>query len=101
MPSTPPVRFEDTVRAVESQVSSRLGEEVAILELDRGVYYGLNPSGALLWDALQKPVAVSALHASMIAAYEVDSATARDDLLKLLEQMRSAGLIEVCGEHAG
>ena len=100
MPNAHSLQFEDIVRATESQVSSRLGEEVAILELDRGVYYGLNPSGALLWDALQKPVAVSALHASMIAEYDVDNVTAREDLLKLLEQLRAAGLIEICEERA-
>lgn len=101
MPNAHSIQFEDTVRAADSQVSSRLGDEVAILELDRGVYYGLNRSGALLWDALQRPVAVSALHASMTAEYEVDEVTARVDLLKLLEQLRAAGLIEVCGERAG
>jgi Coenzyme PQQ synthesis protein D (PqqD) len=100
MPSAHSIQFEDTVRAADSQVSSRLGDEVAILELDRGVYFGLNPSGAHLWDALQKPVAVSALHASMIAEYEVDDATARNDLLKMLEQLRAAGLIEICEAHA-
>jgi len=89
------------VRAADSQVSSRLGDEVAILELDRGVYYGLNRSGASLWDALQKPIAVSALHASMIAEYEVDNATAREDLLRLLEHLRAAGLIEICDARAG
>jgi len=101
MPSVNSIRFEDTVRATEAQVSSRLGEEVAILELDQGVYYGLNPGGALLWDSLQNPVAVSALHASMIAEYDVDDATAREDLLKMLEQLRAAGLIEICDARAG
>lgn len=101
MPNAHSIQFEDTVRAADSQVSSRLGDEVAILELDRGVYFGLNHSGALLWDALQKPIAVSALHASMIAEYEVDNATAREDLLRLLEHLRTAGLIEICDARAG
>lgn len=95
------MQFEDFVRATESQVSSRLGSDVAILELDRGIYYGLNPSGALIWDALQAPVAVSFLLDSLFAAYDVDNGTAREDLLKLLESLRAAGLIEVCSAHAG
>jgi hypothetical protein len=94
------IQWNDVVRTTPNQVSTRLGDEVAILELDAGMYYGLNQSGASLWAMLEAPVAVSRLHASLVAAYEVDEQRARADLLKLLEQLQAAGLIEVCGAGA-
>jgi hypothetical protein len=94
------IKLEDVVCAADSQVSNRLGDEVAILELDQGTYFGLNPTGAHIWEQLHQPVSVQALLASVVAEYEVDEQTAREDLLKLLEQLRAAGLIEVRGEPA-
>lgn len=94
------IRWDDVIRASGSQVSSRLGDEVAILELDAGMYFGLNPSGAMLWERLQEPVAVASLHAAIVSAYEVDEDVARRDLLRLLEQMQESGLVEVCDAHA-
>ena len=85
------------VRASSHQVSNRVGEEVAILELDQGCYYGLEPVGAFVWRHLEAPISVSKLHEAVVTEYEVDPQVARRDLLALLEEMHAAGLIEVAG----
>lgn len=89
-----PLRPDSVVRAVDSQVSSRLGEEVAILELDQGVYFGLNNTGAFLWNLMQEPVRVNEMHAALVEEFEVDADTAETDLLRVLGELRDAGLIE-------
>lgn len=94
MGSQAPLNPDSMVRAVDSQVSSRLGDEVAILELDRGVYFGLNDTGAFLWDLMQKPVRINEMHAALIEAYDVDAKIAEQDLLRVLAELRDAGLIE-------
>lgn len=94
MVSTLPLSADSVVRAVDSQVSSRLGEEVAILELDQGVYFGLNNTGAFLWNLMQEPVRVNEMHAALVEEFEVDADTAETDLLRVLGELRDAGLIE-------
>jgi hypothetical protein len=89
-----PLRPDSVVRAVDSQVSSRLGDEVAILELDQGVYFGLNNTGAFLWNLMQEPVRVNEMHAALVEEFEVDVDTAEKDLLRVLGELRDAGLIE-------
>lgn len=98
MPQSPTIGWKDVVQAAESQVSTRLGDEVAILELDQGVYFGLNPTGARIWELLASPMAVSDIHARIVAEYEVDEQTARRDVLDVLERLRAAGLIKVHGD---
>lgn len=85
---------DSIVRVPEREVSSRLGDEVAILELDRGVYYGLNDTGAFLWNLMQKPVRVNEMRAALVEEYDVDAETAEKDLLRVLADLRDAGLIE-------
>lgn len=77
------------------QVSCPLGEESAILNLKNSVYYGLDPVGARVWSLLHEPRSVSELRDTLLSEYEVEAGQCEDDLLALLEKMRSEGLIEV------
>lgn len=92
--------WDDVICAARSQVSSPVGEEVAILGLDQGVYYGLNPSGARIWELLQQPIRVRDIHAAVVREFEIDEETARRDLLDLLATLQDAELIEVQGGDA-
>jgi hypothetical protein len=94
MVQTKPLRADSIVRVSASQVSSRIGDEVAILELDRGVYYGLNDTGSFLWNLMQKPVRVNEMRAALVEEFDVDADTAEQDLLRVLADLRDAGLIE-------
>lgn len=92
----------DTALAVHSivavagnQVSCPLGDEAAILNLKNSVYYGLNPVGARVWNLLHQPRSVGALLGALLDEYDVEPERCRNDLLGLLEQLRSEGLIEV------
>jgi hypothetical protein len=89
-----PLCSDSVVRVADCEVSSRFGDEVAILELDRSVYYGLNYTGAFLWNLMQKPVRVNEMRAALVEEFDVDPETAEQDLLSVLADLRDAGLIE-------
>lgn len=85
---------DSVVRITASQLASHLGDEVAILELDRSVYYGLNDTGSFLWNLMQKPVRVNEMRAALVEEFDVDAEVAEKDLLRVLADLRDAGLIE-------
>jgi hypothetical protein len=87
--------FETIVRIAPDQLSTSVGDEAVILNLDRGAYYGLNVSGAGLWRKLQEPIRVGALHEWMLATYDVTPEIAQRDLLALLSRLAELHLIEV------
>jgi hypothetical protein len=89
------ITLDSIVSVAPGQLASRVGSEVVILGLDRGAYYGLNPSGAWLWEKLQTPTRVGVLHTALLEKYEVDPEIARQDLIRLLEGLYAAELIEV------
>jgi hypothetical protein len=90
-----PLSLHTIVVAAPEQVSCPLGEESAILNLKNSVYYGMNPVGARVWDLLKQPKSVTELRDALLEEYEVDEVRCGNDLLALLETMRSEGLIEV------
>jgi hypothetical protein len=95
-----PLSLHTIVVAVSEQVSCPLGEESAILNLKSSVYYGMNPVGARVWDLLKQPKSVTELRNALLEEYEVDEVRCGNDLLALLETMRSEGLIEIRGAAA-
>jgi hypothetical protein len=93
------VELSDVVCASANHMASRIGDELAVLDLDRSVYYGLDPVGARIWELLQAPIALSAVRDAMVAEFEVDPAVAGADLIALVEQLRKQQLVTVRSDH--
>jgi Coenzyme PQQ synthesis protein D (PqqD) len=85
-----------TVVASKDQVSSDLGEgEVAILNLRRGTYYGLDAVGTRVWNLLQEPGTVREIRNVLLNEYDVEPERCERDLLALLQKLADEGLVEI------
>lgn len=84
------------VKRSDRQVACNLNGEVALLDLDKGLYYGLQDVGAHVWNALQEPCSVGEIVTTVLDHFDVASETCRSDVLTFLADLRAAGLIEVC-----
>lgn len=77
------------------QVSCALGDEAAILNVTKSVYYGMNPVGASIWNLLKQPKTVREIRDALLDEYEVEADRCECDLLALLEKLRDEGLIQI------
>jgi hypothetical protein len=66
-----------------------------ILNLNSGVYFGLNPVGARVWELLQEPRTVADVCATVRGEFDVEPERCERELMDLLEQMRTEGLVDV------
>jgi len=83
------------VVAAKDQVSCDLSGEAAILNIKNGVYYGLDPVGARIWNLVQEPRAVADIQNTITTEYDVEPERCARDLVSLLEKLLAEGLIEV------
>ncbi|MCK9150758.1 PqqD family protein [Methanobacterium alcaliphilum] len=83
------------VSKTNKSVHCDLEDEVVILGLDDGVYYGLNPVGAFIWNYIQGLVKVEDIKDAILEEYDVEKDVCEKDLLELLEDLLDKGLIEV------
>lgn len=72
-----------------------LGGEMALLHLQRGIYYGLNGMGARIWHLLGAGRTVSEVRDALMQEFEVDAARCEGDLLLILQQMADADLVKI------
>ena len=93
----PRIESSSTVVVSPNQVSTALGNDTVILGADAGQYFGLNEVGARVWELVQQPVSVSAICDVLCAEYEVDKEVCERDVLELLNELSTNGLLDVRG----
>ena len=91
------MHLSETTRVVAArdQVACDVAEEVVVLNLASGVYYGLNPVGARVWSLIQQPRTFAELRDQLLQEYEVESASLEADLRALLTELADQRLIEI------
>lgn len=89
---------DSIVVAAKDQVYADIAGEVVILNLKSGMYYGLDPVGARIWELIQQPASVSQIRETLVTEYDVDPDLCERDLLVLLQRLSDAGLVEVTRE---
>jgi len=84
----------------QSVVARVIGGETLIVPVrakvgDLASIYTFNATGSLIWKLLETPKTLAALASVVARQYEVDLARARSDVEKFVEEMKTAGLVEV------
>jgi hypothetical protein len=83
------------VKKSAGQVSCVLDDEVAILNVDRALYFGLQGVAAHVWDALQEPRSVGEICDGVMDQFDVPLDVCRADVSRFILSLRDAGLVEV------
>jgi hypothetical protein len=89
------ILINSTVVVADDVVSCDLDGEAAILNLKDGVYYGLDPIGAKIWNLIQKPIILNDVVKIIGDEYDVDINRCKDDIFELVEELLNNGLVKV------
>ena len=79
----------------ENVVSRELEGEAVILNLESGVYFGLNGVGTRIWALIQEHGSLRKVLAAMQQEYEVAPQDLERDLRELIDQLQSRGLVNL------
>ncbi|PTM41735.1 PqqD family peptide modification chaperone [Bosea sp. 124] len=72
---------------------SRVGDDLVIFDDRVGKYYATGPVGADIWAMLAQPISAAALHERLMAMYDIDFETCRDQVQDFLAKMADADLV--------
>ena len=81
--------------AVKDQVTCDLSGEAVILQLQDGMYYGLNHLGTSIWKCIQTPKTITEVRDAILEEYEVTAERCEADLRILLAEMMEQRLVTV------
>jgi hypothetical protein len=76
-------------------LSTFVGDEVVLLDVERGKYFGLNSIGADVWRALASPTKIEDLLTGLMRDYEGDATVIEKDVVDLIGRLADSGLVRV------
>lgn len=89
------VTLRTRVVASSKQISCGLSDEAVILNLEEGVYYGLNAVASRIWGLVQQPRTISEIRDTLLSEFEIEESRCTQDLIDLLHQLERWGLVDL------
>lgn len=89
--------LDDRVKSSEDVVAQKVGDEMVLLDLEAGLYYGLDAVGSRVWELLLEHGRLRVAFETLVEEYEVTPEILQQDLLHLVQELQTRGLIQVVG----
>ena len=89
------VSLDSRVRISDEAVFRELDGEAVILQLESGMYYGLDPVGTRLWQLIEAHGELRQVVERAVEEFEVDPETLERDLLQLVSDLAARQLVVV------
>lgn len=89
------MKREDRVLVCDGVMFNRVGEEIVLLDLDSGTYFGLDSVGSRVWELVTGTATIGEAIDAMLDEYEVERETLERDVLQLVAELEGKGLISI------
>lgn len=74
---------------------NQIDDEIVILDLASGTYFGLNPIGAQIWDFLREGKTLAETCQAMLQKYDVTPHEIERDVVNLITTLLSKNLVQL------
>ncbi len=75
-------------------IQSKIGDEVVMLDMDSGFYFGLNSVASIIWGKLEKEVSFDEIISDLLNEYNIDKLTCENETKIFLDQLLSKNIIK-------
>lgn len=82
----------------DEYISARIDSEEIILHSGSEKYFGLNEVGTQIWEALDEPRTLDELTRMIHERFDISEEQSRRDVESFIDDLQTAGLIEVSDE---
>lgn len=88
-----PLTANSRVVRFEEFITSTVDNELVMMSLEKGTYYGLDAIGSQIWENIAAPTTIDALCQKLIDQFEVDPAQCQADVLAFLTELHREGMV--------
>lgn len=76
-------------------IQSKIGEEVVMLDMESGFYFGLNSVASIIWGMMERGISFEDLCDQLTEQFEVERTLCEADTQELLDQLLEKKIIRV------
>lgn len=89
------ITLQSVVYQDPEMVSAPMEDELVMISLQKGMYYGLDNIASEIWQRIEKPVPVAQLCTNLVEEFDVDLETCQRETLELLNWLYKQELIRI------
>ena len=86
--------LQDTISIPDTLFSQVVDEEMVILDTISQQYFGLDETGAVIWQHLSEHGSLQKAYEAMCEIYDVDAKQLEADICRFVQELVDAGLVE-------
>lgn len=76
-------------------LSTQSGQEILMMNLERGTYVGLNPVAARIWELIETPCTIDALCDRLVEEFEVSPEVCRGETETVCRELARLGAVTI------
>jgi len=88
-----PINLNTVIKPAKDQVFADVEGETVLLNVNSGIYFGLNALGTRIWELIQEPRSVALIRDQILEEYDVELERCQQDVINLLDKLLDAGLV--------
>ncbi len=85
--------IESRVKRSQSPLSSRVGDDLVLFSVNRGMYYGVPVVGRRIWDLMENQITICAICDQLVREFSVDRDTCENEVLNFIDQLEAEELV--------
>lgn len=89
------ITIDSIIQRNKEIIDSTIDEEVVMMSMKNGKYYGSGAVGRRIWELLESSASVAVVLETLTNEYNVDPHTCESDVFPFLIKMLSEGLIHI------
>jgi len=98
MEKQPFIADSQMLQRLPDMVFSHIDDEVVMMSIETGEYFGLNPVASRIWELLEKPHTFRRLIDLLMLEFDIDEPTCQNDVMNFLNQLMGKRLVITVNE---
>ena len=83
------------VRRSDALLSTSLGDDVVMMDVEQGAYYGLEAVAARVWALTEQPLSVGSLCERLVTEYQISPEQCRQEVLAFLAELLNQHVVQI------
>ena len=79
----------------ETLLSNNLGDDIVMMDIEEGAYYGLEEVAARIWEMAENPVSVGSLCTDLMSEYKISEEECRSDVGEFLTDLLDRNILKI------
>lgn len=87
------ITLQTKIQRNPKMVASKIDNEIVMMSIENGEYYGLDEVGSRIWELIAKPIVVEELIIALLDEFEVERQDCEKETFEFLEELNSKNLL--------